>query len=71
MNLPIMAFGCGVAYGIILMRRELQVQPERYQPTTLEREVANLLEVDDLELGAYLYGGEGLVGMVVKEQMPS
>lgn len=62
-------FLAGVVLGssVILWQRRHVPDTERYQPSSVEHEIARLLEPNELTLGAYLYMGEGLAGYEVKE----
>jgi hypothetical protein len=64
-------FLAGVLVGssVLIIRRH--EEPPAYQPSQVEHEIARLLEPDELNIAAYLYKGEGLVGYHVEEGRPS
>lgn len=64
-----LCFLAGLALGssVILWKRRHVVDTERYEPSSVEHEIAMLLEPDELNFCAYLYRGEGLAGYEVKE----
>lgn len=61
-------FLAGLLIGTSIMVSKRREEPEHgYQPSTVEHEIARLLEPYDLTQGAYLYKGEGLAGYEVTE----
>ena len=51
----------------IMVIKRHQETAQGYQPSNVEHEIARLLEPDELNIGAYLYKGEGLAGYEVTE----